>query len=649
MYINHVESSSLTHVAGFGTAATALARSWNHDPDSLPFAQNIKTHTLIHLVQDGLFLDALQAEASEAAQAQSAAEEHGEEVRERLRDSMKHKRRYIIGSDHGPHYAVHDDRDDSPMDEGVDVDGSPRANGNGIVIDVLAPGRKRKRRSHLHGPGDLMDIDGTNGAHTPQGDLDADGEDDVEHEVEEIEQLTSTLEIGDSKGVMKEDEVINLSANKKIIKLERPWTALKHLSWSSEPGVLALAGDGLLEMHIFADPEPPDGAPPTPQSLKGSLTRNNWNSKRLIEECQITAVCWVSRETLAIGLLEGAGEQMAGRLITATADDDGEGTICNELHMIPTAMVLALAYHEALNLLLCIESTDIGSAIRIYCKDEHGAQFERVANTYANEIVYDCAWLAPESSSQRDFVLCSHGKIGLFRVEEQNVAEAEKVNGNQPPHRAGSRKIKEHWIPSNGQWEKIVVSPDGLTIAVHRPGFSEIAITTGKLSEPETVKLEQLQLEDEAITSLAFQSRPSYAAPDSPLFLAIATDAGRVHLFNYGTNSMEVTSKPIHTLSVHALALAFSPSGTQLAVGGLDYILLFSISPSDSSLSLTAHWRPQPEDDWVRAVKLEGVNGDGMFHGEENCKLGWDKEGRRVGWAVGNMVCVISVGGSSST
>jgi hypothetical protein len=33
------------------------------DPDTLPFAKHIEPHTLIRLVQDGLYLDKLEAEA----------------------------------------------------------------------------------------------------------------------------------------------------------------------------------------------------------------------------------------------------------------------------------------------------------------------------------------------------------------------------------------------------------------------------------------------------------------------------------------------------------------------------------------------------------------------------------------------------------
>jgi hypothetical protein len=57
----HVDTELL---AGFGNAALQLSRVWNRDPDSLPFASNVQPHTLIHLLQDGLWFDKLQAEAT---------------------------------------------------------------------------------------------------------------------------------------------------------------------------------------------------------------------------------------------------------------------------------------------------------------------------------------------------------------------------------------------------------------------------------------------------------------------------------------------------------------------------------------------------------------------------------------------------------
>jgi hypothetical protein len=50
--------------AGFGNAALQLSRCWLRDPESLPFARNVGPHTLIKLLQDGLLLDQLQAEAT---------------------------------------------------------------------------------------------------------------------------------------------------------------------------------------------------------------------------------------------------------------------------------------------------------------------------------------------------------------------------------------------------------------------------------------------------------------------------------------------------------------------------------------------------------------------------------------------------------
>lgn len=43
-----------TCFSGHGDAAVKLQRDWLLDPQSLPFAQNIKTHALVSLVHKGL-------------------------------------------------------------------------------------------------------------------------------------------------------------------------------------------------------------------------------------------------------------------------------------------------------------------------------------------------------------------------------------------------------------------------------------------------------------------------------------------------------------------------------------------------------------------------------------------------------------------
>ena len=48
------ERYSLIALAGHGEAAVKLERDWNVDPRSLPFAQFIRTHALVLLVQKGL-------------------------------------------------------------------------------------------------------------------------------------------------------------------------------------------------------------------------------------------------------------------------------------------------------------------------------------------------------------------------------------------------------------------------------------------------------------------------------------------------------------------------------------------------------------------------------------------------------------------
>lgn len=46
--------TAIDHVQGHGEAAVKLQRDWIADPQTLPFAQHIKTHALVVLVQKGL-------------------------------------------------------------------------------------------------------------------------------------------------------------------------------------------------------------------------------------------------------------------------------------------------------------------------------------------------------------------------------------------------------------------------------------------------------------------------------------------------------------------------------------------------------------------------------------------------------------------
>jgi transducin (beta)-like 1 len=64
-----------THSApciGYDRAAHQLQRSWmgrGNRPDDLPFSPNVTKSTLVHLVQDGLYMDHLQAQVKEVRSA----------------------------------------------------------------------------------------------------------------------------------------------------------------------------------------------------------------------------------------------------------------------------------------------------------------------------------------------------------------------------------------------------------------------------------------------------------------------------------------------------------------------------------------------------------------------------------------------------
>lgn len=46
--------AAIENSIGYGEAAVKLQRDWHPDPQNLPFAQHIKTHALVVLMQKGL-------------------------------------------------------------------------------------------------------------------------------------------------------------------------------------------------------------------------------------------------------------------------------------------------------------------------------------------------------------------------------------------------------------------------------------------------------------------------------------------------------------------------------------------------------------------------------------------------------------------
>ncbi|KAF2460337.1 hypothetical protein BDY21DRAFT_405926 [Lineolata rhizophorae] len=348
--------------AGYGNAAVSLQRNWKRDPEALPFAKSVSAHTLVHIIQDGLWLDKLQSSVT------------------------KEERRYDFGSDHGDPYPVHDGQDGmddvslaarfpgSSLPTGAPAPGPPgnQPVGNGLAVPSSQPQRRRKRTSNgvdtRSANGDAMDVDAANGAmlshatprtetteHPPETE-DADQPETPPPIIEEVP-LPSTLSIGITQG-LQTDPVVELATPERttIVKLEPDPLSELSIAWCPPPErnpFLLAAGENLMRLYDFHGP-PRDG-PDIPTT----------NVMLPFKTFSVTALSWHTPDDIIVAAAErrtnDAGEQLLTRkLLNIRSSGD--------VRVISSAVgdVTALRWNGASRLLLSISAGDAGGSIRLW-------------------------------------------------------------------------------------------------------------------------------------------------------------------------------------------------------------------------------------------------------------------------------------------
>ncbi|KAK8220391.1 WD40-repeat-containing domain protein [Phyllosticta capitalensis] len=318
--------------AGYPKAALALAHDWHDEPETLPFAERVQTHTMLRMLQDGMWLDEMRASASNGAE----------------------PRRYQFGQDHGRPFARYNA--EARRRKLSSSRRERKAIVNGDAVDGAQPPHKKKKASSTtesHVNGDVvMDV---NGAPAESEAVVTDAESIVE---EEVAPLVTTLTLGESSSLQTE-KLTNLGPQSTFLRVKEPDASIVHTEWSpTEPQLLLTAGESLLRIYHI---------PSSSQSLADVPTEPLFKDLDIgLNNPTVTAVEWTQPGEAVIGTLEDMTADSGERVTKWKMHHLSEGGLQSRLISAVLGNVLALRYNVSAQLLISVCSTDVNSRILVW-------------------------------------------------------------------------------------------------------------------------------------------------------------------------------------------------------------------------------------------------------------------------------------------
>ncbi|KIW01097.1 uncharacterized protein PV09_07384 [Verruconis gallopava] len=587
--------------AGYGKTAKQLQYQWmgrDESPEQLPFARNIQKSCLIHLAQDGLLLDHLQAEVK------------------------KINRQYVFGPDHGRKFST---PADEPREKKIRKRSTSRIPSiqdremqNGSPADPPQRRAKGKRKSggvdkRLNG--DAMDIDGGGTAATA---TDATGG-DVESPLPVIDEMPpiSTLEIGESKGTITE-KPRDLTANTSFVGLDEG-LVLEQVAWSPHNrNALVTAGKNHMRVFKVSANDTTDG-----NTTHTRCTRVDIDA----DDYEVQAFTWTERGSGAFTMLEKIKNENGDEMQTYKML--GFAEFGQKVSLVDSAAgwVLSLKYNHDAQVLLSLSFGE-QSHIKLWNYDEivYENSKRRVEPKYALRCArtMDTMLLAVEWTAENRFIVAGKKTLQLYEVGEEDM----RLLGS---------------VSTDLDWARLEYDPVHEIAAVLDASQQTLGFVTSTSKEDGGVELTlHTHSLDFKLNDIAFQpldaksgANESSSVASRHRIMAAASDEGQVYLFDALARPV---GRPLQTLQMGhdavAQVLSFSPDGFLLAAAGYDTLNVWKTQSGGGAPA--GVWRmPEGTDPRWKSSEEEGEE-EKFVH-----KLGWDADGKRVAFGMNGQVAVI--------
>lgn len=611
--------------SGHGDAAVKLQRDWLLDPQTLPFAQHIKTHALVSLVQKGLQYHQIE---------QSLDQSGG-------RKSSSAATLLFFGTEAGRASSI--PQQDQIEDERTRSSSARKhgrdSNTNGLSLDLPtpAPAAKRSRRSNGdvstngdRGDSDSMQIDqnqnqnqNQNGYHyqneppipvsptnySPAEDGNGNGNGmDMDEDADapgspasDNAPLIQTLTNGESRGVQSE-KVAELGPQTSILTVSET-SHVMHTAWNpKDPTILATSGEALCRLWYIS------------RTAAFDDNSNHQNHQSYVDFLDSSYGSLVS--TMA---WDPTGEILA----VATRDDNSDwagavslwsktGKALDELPAVQD-MVLKLRWSPSGKQLLGVTSSgNATSSLALWDIDSSQA----IPPYQLPGVITDAAW-----TSNNQLTICGKDMIASSLLEDQRIIT---LNVRSEP------AAEQNWLH---------VRYDSRT---HTTALAaEETAVLGLIDSSDTLRT--ITAHESEITALAYQPVTNLSAytASAPRLLATSSLDGSIKVWD--------AKRPfnlVHTFSLGhaapAIAMSFTPDGYLVAAANWNRVLIWNAE---------AGGLPKAASKGVAGNAHNGMltNGNGASEEEDelgdnaNCSLSWDAEGGKLALGFGSQIAIINL------
>ncbi|KAK3699196.1 hypothetical protein LTR37_016557 [Vermiconidia calcicola] len=624
--------------AGHEDAATAFYRDWHRlpeyrDPENYPFAPVVRRGELVHVIQDGLHHDELVARVK------------------------KNERRFRFTS------ADPRDGGAAVLENGTGNGGSrptsssAKRKGRPPVMrapdEFPTPAPKRQRRSEgsegVHLNGDAMEVDAGSAS------ADAEGEDDGEAVSPTVASEIEVLEVPeryDSMDVAVQTDVkTGPKTSTMSWKVERPGARIHHSMWNPGPShedarTLLAVGESLCRFY-----QVPDSAEDARQILSVediSIPPNSW----------ITASAWHPKGHTAVCAVDSVRELHDGRRVSdhkLLGYSREHGTLPEYLYpplLEPAGVVLALRYSSDGAYLLVARTNLKRGLVLVYNTSTDAESVEPIAWRIFRDPVLDVAWLYGHT-----FVICGeNGSLNSCCVEEPNTPLPKNGFTPQTIPLHGLTELPVRLMELDRKWDKLCYDERTGACALVSTADRRLCIGTHpKHNAGYSIFFDAYTNLSAQLTAFAFQPALFQTEHDTVSTLVTTYEDGACAIYQYSKN--ETLSlpgiEPIRLCSFHlsegpALALAWSPDGRYLAIGGPELVEIWDAEnlvqrQGNEHAPLEVNCLPdQPLKTW-RLADSGARNGE---HEEDPslCEpsLSWSADGERLAFAIDNQISVIS-------
>ncbi|PNS16699.1 hypothetical protein CAC42_4663 [Sphaceloma murrayae] len=581
--------------SGFETAAKSLYREWNRgdefrDPEDFPFATSVKQHELVHIIQDGLFHDQLQASVANSTRRFNITSKTFDDQAQRITSISRRQSVYTSN-----------DRDDFAIPPAKRV---RQSNASDVVIN-----------------GDAMDVDGAE-------------EDDRTSIPSEQDRAQSESEPAEQ--VMIETKVAGTQTEKKkkvktktlywTIDKSIPVTIL-HTGWS--PGVatssfILAAGESLCRLYNTG---PPDSI------LRGI---ENLDAVPMTSDHTVTAAAWHPSGQYFTCAIQGPPRvngvaQYRLQLLDVSTKGD------RRPYDMPFNMVtLALRYTKSGNLLFSASSD--GEKSLLEARDLRTSAYRRWATAF--QYVDDVVVMDIAPISEKSFAVCGKGLVSVWSFDaadgqdESDTQMLEQDYVHTVPIDISYDKIRYDW---RHELLVAIATSSGHVCTLRKDGSTW---THGpSLSLPPSA--------GPRIAAMCFEPSlsSSDAQPPSRLAIALVNDtAGQICLYNATTESIDLVTTLELGQSEPPLALSWAPSSesnagnspARLAAASDEAIRIWDVAAEPVREVLS--WKAAPAN-WYQGDDHHLVD-------EEDAtepSLSWDSGGERLAFAVGRKMAIVSI------